>query len=855
MQDWLDDVVAGRATVLTVNQRLARSLRERVDADHLAAGDTAWQRPDIREWRGFLYSLYQQAVAEHRLPLRLGAHQSQLLWEDALRPDLADGVQNLGALARLARDTRDALVDHRVAPERVSSHAASDDQRVFSSALKRYLARLRNNDWTDDAGVREYLLSRASAFRWPPRLLLAGFAETTPYLAGLEAALTDLGVSVARVSDAAPGEVHLAAFADADAELRAAGRWARRQLEADAGRRIAIVVSGLDSDADYQSRLVREGFVPGWPLAGPALRRSVNVSYGRRLADYPMVAAAFHALRFAVSGGNSTDLSQLLRSRLIDGHEDDSRVQADLQLRELPDRDWSVSAVRVALEVPPDSALEAVLTRLDECRQRLGDGRRSPEHWAAEFEACLSALGWPGTASLDSEEFQLANRFRELLEEFSALSLVAGDVTVSAALTRLQALATETVFQPEQSDSLIDLLGPMEAAGQDFDAVWLAGMTATHWPGTARPSPLVAKELQREAGMRDCSPERRLQQQCRLLDQLVAAAPEVVVSYPRSDGDAELDVSPLLGRYAQRPATFDDPGWFAGVLAAPASLEAPTDRIPPVAVGERVYGGAGTVDRQAGCPFDAFASARLGISALEPFSRAIGPRIRGILTHAALCSLYRDISGREQLAATGADELAQRIERCVAQQARGYYRGADATLREMLRLEEARLTTLLRQFTALDLDRDAFDIVALEDPSTLTFGPVELRFKVDRIDRLSDGRVLVLDYKTGAVRTLLDSDGEPRSYQLIVYAMTRSEAIAGIGLYFVNRKRTELRGLGAGLGHDEQFNEKLTTWQARVRSYLERFADGDVRIVAQRPLADSADSLLISRLPELLRHV
>ena len=78
--------------------------------------------------------------------------------------------------------------------------------------------------------------------------------------------------------------------------------------------------------------------------------------------------------------------------------------------------------------------------------------------------------------------------------------------------------------------------------------------------------------------------------------------------------------------------------------------------------------------------------------------------------------------------------------------------------------------------------------------------------------------------------------------------------MAGLGLYFAAARETVIRGIGGGLGRDKEFTEKLTAWRGEVRSLLDNFAAGDLRIVAQRPLAEGRDTLLLTRLPELKRH-
>lgn len=851
MNDWLDQLIATEATILTANQRLAASLTAAVNERHKELGRQAWRPLEIREWRAYLTSRFQADSGTQALPLRLSARQSLVLWEDALRPDLEPGQESLPALARLARETRDALADHRVEVDIVAATAASDDQRVFSESLRRYLARLDNNEWIDDAGIRGYVLANVDAYDWPGHLSFAGFLELPPIASALQSALETRGSVFWHEPRSPRAELSQLAFGDRYSELRAAGGWARDQREQ--GKRVAIVVGGLDAAASEIGALVREGFTPGWQLDRQAAG-SVNVSFGRRLMDYPMIAIAIAALKSALSARNSSELSVLLRSPILGIHTDNSRIQASLDLHTVPDRDWTPALLRAWQSPDARSSLADLMDRLEAIAVEWQGSKQTAKHWAANVEAALDSLGWPGTTPLDSDEFQLLNRWRELLEEFSSLTTVTGRLTGLQAVARLASLASDTVFQPEQLNSAVDVLGPMEAAGQSFDALWIAGLTDDEWPGPARPSALISLRLQRDAGMRDSSPGLRLEQQSALLERLVTAAPSAVLSYPLAEGETEKAPSPLLTALAAHDADCPDPGWFVSEMIEHDALTTIAEIAPPVRPGERVFGGARIPELQHGCPFDAFAAGRLALNEPEPFSRAIGARIRGILTHDALCRLYADIPDQQSLSELDGSQLQQRIHQAIEHESRAWFVGVDGTLRRMMQLEEKRLQGVLRDVVELDRCREVFSVVAREESTSLQHGPISLGFRIDRIDRLPDGEILILDYKTGKAQGFVRQDGAPRSFQLVVYSMSVEETVAGLGLYFAAARETAIRGIGRGLGREREFSNRLAAWRGEVRGLLDSFVAGDLRIVAQRPLADGMDTLLLTRLSELKRY-
>ena len=180
-------------------------------------------------------------------------------------------------------------------------------------------------------------------------------------------------------------EIRVRACEDPDAELRTAGAWVRSQLDGKPEGRIGIVVSGLEQDADRAGRLVREGFVPGWQYAPGQHREAANVSLGRRLQDYPAVEIALLLLRWTHSAIGGRDLSLLLRTPFLGLADMDGRARLELELRRIPDREWSPELLLHAFgerEMPDDAT--DWLTRLGGLVEvgRSPRQEASPAEWA-----------------------------------------------------------------------------------------------------------------------------------------------------------------------------------------------------------------------------------------------------------------------------------------------------------------------------------------------------------------------------------------------------------------------------------------------------------------------------------------
>jgi hypothetical protein len=487
MYDWLSDALDDSTCLVTANRRLARELQYAWGAMQIARGKTAWRSPDIQTWQGWLGSVTATADRQEAFPTRINAHQSQWLWDRCLRKEVGEGVTGLPSLVRLSRDAWQRLADARVSIREVARAAKNDDQRLFASAAGRYLAVLENERWVDDAGLAalalDLIVSRSVKLK--KRYVFAGFDRVRPSMTALQNALEESGCEVLlKVPTRLSAEPTFHEFEHRDAELRAAGAWARRSLEQHEDARIAVVVQGLEQSAGRDLRLLREGFVPGWQYGPASLRDAVNVSYGKRLAEYPAVTVALLVLRWLVQDLPAADVSLLLQSPLLGNGDSAGRSRLELRLRQLPDRAWAPSMVTAALRGKEEAQDgHDWLPRIAEFSKRRRDlpQHASSAEWVLFIDESLRVLGWPGAGTTSSDSYQLINRWRELLNEFAQLDLV--------------------------SSSMSARTGPIEASGGEFDAIWICGLTANNWPPAGNPSVLISRALQLEYDMPDATPE------------------------------------------------------------------------------------------------------------------------------------------------------------------------------------------------------------------------------------------------------------------------------------------------------------------------------------------------------------
>lgn len=861
MYAWLADALSDSSQILTANRRLARVLADAFGRQQVEAGKTAWRSPSIFASQDWLAELLSTAEQQQSLPTRINGYQSRVLWERCLRREISDPLLNIGLLVRQSRDAWSRLHEFCVPLGECERVAQGKDQHLFARAATNYQSILDREHWVDEAGVASLVtdLLRAGQVTVPSRVFIAGFDRVVPQIRNVLDAACANGMAIEKIPAGEPAEQGVVySYENTDAEIRAAGAWARRELEEFPGRHVAIVATNLEQNAARYGRLVREGFVPGWQYGGIAHRSAVNVSYGEKLTGYPAIAIALLALRWLFDDLTGHEVSLLLRTPIIGSRETSGRARVEMRLRQIPDRSWSPEMVLAELgegESSPDARDWFDRIRyLDTLRAEL-PRRDTPSSWAIAIDNILAELKWPGDDSLDSIEFQLINRWRELLNDLARMELVSPTLTIAETLSRLTAMAGETVFQPEVEGAIVQLLGPLEAAGLEFDKLWVSGLTAANWPPLRRPLSLLSLKLQRDYDMPDAVPENTLEYARRVLSRLARSAGDIVCSYPLTEADAEQSVSALLQKYEFESLVGQgDPGWQATEFAGATSPRiVPADLIPAVSENEVISGGAATIQHQLTEPFSAFAFGRLGVRTMPAISFGLSASLRGNLIHDALRKLYSEMPSRADIAAWSGDELTERITAALDKSFWRVTQNISPVLRQLFKLERERLGELLRSVVQLDIARDNFEIAEVEGALQPTIAGLPLRLRVDRIDRLKSGEIVILDYKTGSRKGFLGANGLPKDMQLVVYACAVDAGVSDLGLVNIDSRSTCIDGAGKLLTPDMNWDQALGSWTTLVEAAARQIQRGDVRINGKQSTKSARALSLLSRIGEL-RH-
>lgn len=787
------------AIVVTVNRRLARTLHTEFAHQQQLSGRRVWQRPLILTLNSWLRSCVATCGAAGRL---LDNAQSDFLWQQVIRADLQQSgmsLMQIQASAKLAIQAHQLLC---AAGAVSGSPNCSDfpacylspEHNAFIRWQTAYVQLCEQHNWIDQASMPSFVIAACAAGKIipPKHVIFIGFDLFNQVQTNLFRQLEQCGTTVdlVQTSTTIAADLKCVPCADAHSEIVAAARWTRECLENHVGK-IAVVVPNLEQLHAKVERIFRHELAQTHhPDLVPV--STFNVSLGRPLSRQGMIATAL-ALLALEDEIDFESVSYLLRSPWLIGGESEAGARANFEswLRRHNISSISLSGL-IDLCRKHGTGCRLFSQILVAVRDVVGLSlEQTMSQWAVTFESLLNQAGWPGDRSLSSNDYQILTAWQDkLLPQLASLSAVCDKVGRVNALSLVNKLANEQLFQPQAQDDRLQVIGLLESAGLHFDALWVMGLTDWVLPGTVQHNPFIPVALQRHYQMPHCSIEHENAFAKLTLQRLLGAAPQIMLSFPGADNERQLSPSPFIQPFLACVSASYSPFKADSMMHSlcnadhgnSTAWEFIDDAVgAPLAVGSDhpdyvrgaapidVSGGTNVLREQALCPFRAYVHCRLKVRALEAIQPGVDNRVRGAALHKILEQFWLQV-GNQQCLCSLSDENLQQLVRSICMQELQRLLYGQAL--DLLSLEVERLTRLVVHWLQnYEKTRSPFKVMELEQPRDIQLGT--LRFKVvpDRVDCLDSGGRVIIDYKTGLVHSsdlLGDKLLEP---QLPVYAL------------------------------------------------------------------------------------
>lgn len=847
------------AIVVTGNQRAARTLRRGFDQRNRALGLKSWQPPRIIAWDAWMPELWRELLLEgHVTELLLNRTQENLVWQTILDAD--EELASLRAVDSLAAMASDAwgLLCKYDGRQRLRGAIGSSDTRAFQRWARTFERLCQAEGFTTQAQLEEMLSDaiRNSVIALPMGgVTLAGFDGMTPsqrkFVESVEFArvpVEELQIAVNAVDRA------LVVAPDEQQELSAAARWTRSFLEDSPHGRIAVIVPKLELQRREIDRVFREVLAPELQdIQSDGETGPYEFSLGATLAEIPMVSVAFDLLQWSVEALSTERVSSLLLSPYFATSKSERGIRAEFDAFEL----------RKARMLRPEISLEELIALAERSRRRqkmprlLGTLRsmralvsrlrgldaRSHAEWTECIRELLDTASWGPGSHETSYEFQVSRKWESVLDELATLDFDGVSVDFEQALDELKRIAQQTMFAPESREAPVQIMGPLEAAGATFDAIWFLRAGELSWPTETASNSLLPWHLQRELGMPGTDIASDTGFARRVTERIADSAKSVVFSYAKETTEGSQKPSPVLaGLVLSEIASTDIAG--AHTERTVIQVETIEDTEPIQALPDRIIrGGAKILQLQAACGFRAFAEQRLYATELESIVPGMDARESGTTIHKILEIFWGDVKTQDALRAMSADERRETLDRCIVQ---GLKKTLESTATAWddayLEVQRKRLRRVLSGWLELELERELPFEVKLSEKQfdDVRVGPLRLSVRMDRVDKVEGGEVLI-DYKTGTASPADWLTTRPDEPQLPLYAiLSDADQLQGVAFGLVRAgEGRELKGYASpGIlpGKPTKLKEAPTLaaqverWRTVLEALAEEFHSGDARV-------------------------
>lgn len=817
---------------------LAARQWEALDAE-VRGRDGAWPSLPIIPYRAWCREQWAQGAEDKDDRLLLSPQQSAALWRRIVEDSPAGAaLLDVRAGARSAADADRLLRAWRVDVPSLRADAAQVDFAAFLSWRRHYRSQLAAAGWLDEHDLTaELAVGETGA---AARLVLLDHHDAAPADEALFGALARAGWRIERrLPPQVQAHARRLSLRDTSDEITAAAEWSRSRLAQKRSTRIAVVVPGLARELQTVERIFLEVF-DETAEDGISSERDLGFAIALPLHARPVVGAALCGIELGGETTSFASLSRWLRSPFFQGNESAEQVRAARVEAELR----AVAALQLSSSVEANAERDAHLRRAAPAlAARLADGLRemrmpgksaTPDVWARAWTRGLRRLGWPAAAATDQAAIA---SWDGALARFVELTPVLGAITQTRAIEELRAITRSASAAGPLPFHGVHVLGRLDDVGPGYAAVWLTGLTDRSFPEAPRTNPLLPRALQIAHRMPGAVPGDSMRSARECYGRVASRTHELILSWPAAVHDFPAQPSPLIAG-AQAISRAE----LGSEVARPANrrrrrLETVRDEAPPFTA-TRIEGGARTLDLQARCPVRAFCESRLQARALEPFSRGLGARLRGIAMHRALERLLRLRPSREALLAHRS-AIADDVDRCTLEALREVVPGARRGLGALFDLERRRMSALLTAFVEREVERPPFTVERLEERAQVRIGTRTIACRIDRVDAVADGGIVLIDYKTG--RSPIGTSGwfgeRLTSTQLPLYALELGPALAAMVVIGLGGERPEYRGVGTGDGtgsvrplpDGRSWPQQIAIWRDQIRVLVDEYAAGDTR--------------------------
>ncbi|MDG2091533.1 MAG: PD-(D/E)XK nuclease family protein [Gammaproteobacteria bacterium] len=783
--------------ILTPNHRTAVQAHENYGAHlKLNAKSSVIPSPKIFPIDIWLKDLSQQLILdvdELEANTVLESYQELSLWKKIIREsEISTPLLNLENAAprvleayRLMTQWQISLTSLKAYQSKIDTSEYLDDCTVYLHWAERYREYCRHEKLISFSELLQNMLPQFESefINLPHKVILLGFAKPPP----LYQALFDLMENKIDVQNLQwqlmQPSVKKQSYSDDAIEIKAAANWSKAILAKNPDAKVGIISNQIHKQHSLFHNIFQSTFESINESSTPYFIASTN-SFSK---DFPILLEITELLKFNQENLPTLELCHLLRSPLLLAQEEEnSRAVLEMNLRENSQTQMRSSQLRTLLTQAENGWFSPLLAQALQNCETLRRQQKYTQNiivWADFFTQQLEYLVWP-SGDLKQKQSFIIYCWQQILADFKKLSFLYDALTFNQAFAVLKLQIQNFKYNENRQEASIQIFSPNDATGLRFTHLWFLGLSDLQWPMHQYSNPYIPLALQRKLMLPDSSPKLTHEAAIDLLFELKAnTSEELIFSYSRANDAGELLPTPLISLLSPETDFEDKTSSDNSMQLHPLSLEGFSDsagdeltelledsttvKINP---SENLKGGISLISNQSECPFKAFSIHRLKAYELPELRFGIPAKDIGTMLHLVLEHFWKNMKTQEAITNTNPDKLTQMIE-VSSEVGIEYLRKKHTHLvrPNYALLEKQRLSKLIRKWLEQENLRSTFEVVAQEHKVQWQYADLKLNFKIDRIDK-SKGSFVLIDYKSGSVKSEISDEARPSDPQLMLYS-------------------------------------------------------------------------------------
>ena len=876
-ENWLLSLQQNTALIVPTRS-LANTLNEQIAKHHIAQGLRVWEAPTILIWRDYLKELWQLNRRTFNSQHLISAQQSQLMWHQVIeasrREDQALMLLNVQQTARAVQKSWVLMHDWQLSDEGLKQDHVADTQQ-FLSWLGDYQELLSKKALLDEPLLVSGLCNSDSELKFPhEKVIFYGFDLINNAQKIINHKAQAQGVFIEHKAVAYKhGETKYKVYEDSTVEIKAALQSARKLIEEDDSRLINIVIHDLQDRQSQVEELAREIFYPSKsPLHAQQSSTVYRFSLGQRLNEWAAIETALSVIGLLKNRTTSSDLSFILRNQFL-GFSAKYRNECRVFDRWLKRRrirnimlDKLPGLYQQCLDAQPNDVNESELEGLMQGLNVLVDKRQQLiekialakeknnfaaitfADWVSVFNDWLGDWGWSTKTvgnDLNTVQHQLLNRWQSLMEEFAGLVAVQRQIGMTKSLDLLQRMARDAMFIPKAVASPILISSILEAIGRPADYCFVIGMNE-NFPPAPKSDAFISQRLLANAGHPDMDANTSYQQANTVMQNLLDSVGDTVISYAKQ-GDKDTGIasqaSPLFQKHVFDSKELEQTKPLIDSSHIVESFEDTQGPSWPDA--SKAQGGSKIFENQSNCPFKAFVTHQLQFQKEEDAEFGLDHLDRGNVIHLLLDFVWAKLKKQSTLKQKSEQEIEALISQVIDELLINKELDFQTDKIALLNYEKPRLVALLKEWLIIESRRpEPFTVIEREKQRLGEIAGIRFKYIIDRVDNTDDGRTVVIDYKTGNVKSS-DWVSDPiKSTQMPLYSVAlstlRQQPVSGIAYGSVRKGESKFielseqgvfRKANSKTAKDEAlWKEKSTQWPQVFDKLATDFLAGNAEV-------------------------